>query len=212
MFTIAPETPDLRVTIQSANAAQATQRDAQRAPRDRAHHRSSQLPPSAGGVPTTPTAAVVRSPSKRKPTGNGLAIPSPGGMQGLSTPASAVAHVAVPAPSRRASGVPPTASTPVQNSLSPPGQHPYANPSSALDASEYRRAVNGGYTNGMTEPSAREESVAAGYGRGSQAMPGTPAMSSAVRNDGPSTGQNGHLQSDEPKKKTLVDFLLCRCG
>ncbi|KAG9036212.1 casein kinase I [Tulasnella sp. JGI-2019a] len=212
----------------SATALQASQRDARHTPRDRndrAHHRSSQQPQQPAAAPSTPQQALVRSSSKRKPAGN-LVIPSLGaGGPGTATPASAVANVAVPAPSRRASNVPQTpthqlTSTQVmQNSLSPPaGQHPYANPSAVDSGYRVNEPSYNGHNNGTVDAmNGREDSMMPGsYGgtRGqSNGMPGTPAMSAAVRNDLPPTPhQNAQQHSKEPLKKGLLDYLLCRCG
>ncbi|KAG8861988.1 casein kinase I [Tulasnella sp. 330] len=215
----------------SATALQASQRDPRQTPRgnDRAH-RSSQQPQPGGTAapPTTPQQVLVRSSSKRKPAGN-LLIPSVGaGGPGAQTPASAVANVAVPAPSRRASGVPQTpthqqtSAQVIQNSLSPPGgQHPYANPSAVDSGYRVNESSYNGHNNGTTTDvvNGREDSMMPGsYGGGrgaSNGMPGTPPMSAAVRNDLPPTAHQSAQQqphSKEPPKKSFVDYLLCRCG
>ncbi|KAG9010330.1 casein kinase I [Tulasnella sp. 427] len=180
----------------SANAPQSSQ--VQQRTRDRPQHRSSQGP---GAVPGSPSPALVRDSSKRKAP-QALAVPD--GPSAPATTASGMAHANVPAPSRRASnlGQP--------NALSPPAQHPYA---TALGANDYKRGSNGAYPNGATpEPSARDDSVVGGYVRTSE-MPGTPAMSSALRNDAPQTAQQVQQDADQApaKKKGFLDFLLCRC-
>ncbi|KAG9040365.1 casein kinase I [Tulasnella sp. UAMH 9824] len=173
--------------------------------RDRPQHRSSQAPSPLPGHPSSPSPALVRDSSKRKAP-QALAVPE--NASAPATTASGAAHVNVPAPSRRASnlGQP--------NALSPPTpQHPYANPSTALGANDYKRGPNGAYPNGATpEPSARDDSVVGGYVRTSE-MPGTPAMSSAMRNDAlPTAHQAAQQVGQEPeKKKGFLDFLLCRC-
>ncbi|KIO20544.1 hypothetical protein M407DRAFT_220273, partial [Tulasnella calospora MUT 4182] len=159
--------------FQSSNAPQPSPMQ-HRGTRDRPQHRSSQAPSPLPGHPSSPSPALVRDSSKRKAP-QALAVPE--NVSAPGTTASGAAHVNVAAPSRRASnlGQP--------NALSPPTpQHPYANPSTALGANDYKRGPNGAYPNGATpEPSARDDSVVGGYVRTSE-MPGTPAMSSAMRN------------------------------
>lgn len=152
---------------------------------DRPHHRTSQV-----GAPTAPSPALVREGSKRKPTG--LLVPEGTSHTGNTIAAqSAAAQVGVPAPSRRASNITPSVpATP---------QHPYANPSTALD---YQNKGQNG-TN--------DESVG-GY-RTSVAPGATPAMNAAVRNGAPPTApQQEQRELPEPPKKGFLDFLLCRCG